>query len=82
MGYLIWYLQNHKDSKNVMKRALKVLLREDIETRYDKFKERKALTKEEYSDFCELCEVYFDLKGNGTGKHMYEEIKAKPIKGL
>lgn len=80
MGYLIWYLQNHKDDKNVLKQSVRVILREDIENRYDKLKDRKTLTKEEYSDFSELCSVYFALKGNGTGKKMFEEISKKTVR--
>ena len=81
MGYVIWLLQNHTKSKSTVKEALKVLLREQIEYRYDMFRDCDTLTKEEYHDFEEMCMVYFDLGGNGTGERMYNEIKGKPIKG-
>lgn len=80
MGYVVWLLQTHKEDKSTEKRALKVLLREDIENRYDLLKDKKVLSKEEYSDFDELCQVYFALKGNGTGKHMHDEIMNKKVR--
>lgn len=80
MGYVVWLLQTHKEDKSAEKRALKVLLREDIENRYDLLKDKKVLSKEEYSDFDELCQAYFALKGNGTGKHMHDEIMNKKVR--
>lgn len=80
MGYVVFMLQKHTDSKSLYKQALRVLLREDIESRYEKYRTREYLSREEFSDFNEMCEVYFALNGNGTGKRMYEEIKQKPIR--
>ncbi|MBQ1294971.1 MAG: hypothetical protein IIY21_13090 [Clostridiales bacterium] len=81
MGYVVWLLQNHKNSKDDTKMALVVLLRETIELRYSLYVDRESLTKEEYKDFEELYQVYHRLGGNGTGTRMYEEIKQKPVKG-
>lgn len=79
-GYIVWFLQAHKEDKSAEKRALKVLLREDIENRYDQLKDKETLAKEEYSDFDELCQAYFALNGNGTGKHMHDEIMSKKVR--
>lgn len=81
MGYVVWLLQGHRKKKDTTSDALRVLLRESIEARYKVYKNKDALTREEYHDFDEMCNVYFELKGNGTGERMYNEIKQKPIKG-
>lgn len=79
IGYLVWLLQKHGEGKGITKKALRVLLRESIEARYDKYKDKESLTREEFTDFNEMCDVYFALKGNGTGKRMYDEIQKKRV---
>lgn len=81
MGYVVWLLKQHVENKSLFRDALKVVLRELIELKYDMFLDREDLTKEEFGDFENLCNVYFKLHGNGSGQRMYEEIKKKTIRG-
>lgn len=81
MGYVIWLLQNHKKRKDDTRDALVILLRETIEWRHSLYVNKESLTREEYHDFEDLWKVYSRLGGNGTGERMWNEIKAKPIRG-
>ena len=79
-GYLVLWLQQNKSKKYYTQEALKILLKSELKKEYIELMQKGYVTLEELENANEVYEVYHNLKGNGTGTKMIEEIRRLPIK--
>ena len=79
-GYLVWWLQQNKSKKDYTQEALKILLKGELKKVYIELVKKGFVTFDELESANEIYEAYHNLKGNGTGTKMIEEIRKLPIK--
>lgn len=79
-GYLVWWLQQNKSKKDYTQEALKILLKSELKKEYIELIKKGFVTFDELESVNEVYEAYHNLKGNGTGTKMIEEIRKLPIK--
>ena len=79
-GYLVWWLQQNKSKKDYTQEALKILLKSELKKVYIELVKKGFVTFDELENANEIYEAYHNLKGNGTGTKMIEEIRKLPIK--
>ena len=79
-GYLVWWLQQNKSKKDYTQEALKILLKSELKKEYIELMQKGYVTFEELENVNEVYEAYHNLKGNGTGTKMIEEIRNLPLK--
>ena len=76
----MWWLQQNKSKKDYTQEALKILLKGELKKVYIELVKKGFVTFEELESANEIYEAYHNLKGNGTGTKMIEEIRKLPIK--
>ena len=76
----MWWLQQNKSKKDYTQEALKILLKSELKKEYIEFMQKGYVTFEDLENVNEVYEAYHNLKGNGTGTKMIEEIRKLPIK--
>lgn len=79
-GYLVWWLQQNKNKKDYTQEALKILLFIELKKEYLVYMEKGFVTIDELQGSINIYTTYHNLKGNGTGTKMIEEIKKLPLK--
>ena len=76
----MWWLQQNKSKKDYTQEALKILLKSELKKEYIELIKKGFVTFDELENVNEVYEAYHNLKGNGTGTKMIEEIRKLPIK--
>ena len=78
--YLVSWSQQNKSKKDYTQEALKILLKSELTKEYIELIKKGFVTFDELESVNEVYEAYHNLKGNGTGTKMIEEIRKLPIK--
>lgn len=80
MSYLIWYLQNNQKRKQENDKATLVMMKFLLKYLHKEYEKREYITIDELEDYTDIYEVYHSKGGNGTGTHLFEDIKNKQIR--
>ena len=76
----MWWLQQNKSKKDYTQEALKIILKGELKKVYIELVRKGFVTFDELESANEVYDAYHNLKGNGTGTKMIEEIRKLPIK--
>lgn len=73
-------IQKKMNRKSVTDQALMVLLRAELKRDHDEYIKEGSITRDEYSDYSSMYEIYHNMGGNGLGTKLYEDVDKLDIR--
>lgn len=80
IGYLTTKLKTNKKREDAIEAGVQALLRNELIRRFREYEVRGELTILDQENMQEMYEQYKNLGGNGTVKHLMEELFELPTK--
>lgn len=69
-----WYLKTTVTRRKTEDKVFVILLRSHLRELYKIYTSDENISIDEYTEFCDMYELYHALGGNGTATKMMEEI--------
>lgn len=73
-------IQKKINRKSNTDQALMVLLRGELKRNHDEYIKERSISRDEYSDYASMYEIYHNMGGNGLGTKLYEDVNKLDIK--
>ena len=80
VSYLTYLMQNVNKLKNNYRKAVVVLLRNDLKALHKEYTTRGWISIDEYEEYSDLYQTYAALGGNGTGTRMKQDVDKLEIR--